>query len=290
MESLSKPLSVFGVLQDTQLESDATDYYSISLKNSGSLTLDTRGSSSTIDIIIYSSLGESVWQGSGDRLNTIELISGTYYISVRNTYSYSSRTYRITTSFKSEQAPPHDVNSESSRTYSITTSTVKKCNWKDWDITVTADCTKNGVKIRKCADDCGEEEIDSIPMLSHEMTSWSVASRATCSKGGSRSCECKGCGRKEEETTDPTGFGGSGVCFDCGVNSRKLGDIDGDGNVDINDALNILKYLAKLDCAVSENDCNYSSALITSDIPTINDALEILKKLAKLPNKIDGTA
>jgi hypothetical protein len=49
------------------------------------------------------------------------------------------------------------------------------------------------------------------------------------------------------------------------------GDVNGDGVVDIQDALEILKYLAGLESVVDfEAD--------------INDALEILKYLAGLPN------
>jgi hypothetical protein len=50
------------------------------------------------------------------------------------------------------------------------------------------------------------------------------------------------------------------------------GDIDGDGSITINDALEILKYLAGL-----EN-------VVEIDEPTIDDALEILKYLAGLPS------
>jgi hypothetical protein len=56
------------------------------------------------------------------------------------------------------------------------------------------------------------------------------------------------------------------------------GDVNGDGVVNIADALEILKFLAKLDSAVHVPS--------GTSPPTINDALEILKYLAKLDNKI----
>ena len=53
--------------------------------------------------------------------------------------------------------------------------------------------------------------------------------------------------------------------------------------VTINDALEILKYLAKLDCMIEEGNESWYAALITNGtFPTVRDALEILKYLAKL--------
>jgi hypothetical protein len=57
------------------------------------------------------------------------------------------------------------------------------------------------------------------------------------------------------------------------------GDVNGDGIVDINDALEILKYLASL-----PHEIKFPPGSTLR--PTINDALEILKKLANLPNDI----
>jgi hypothetical protein len=78
---------------------------------------------------------------------------------------------------------------------------------------------------------------------------------------------------------------------------RLLGDVDGNGVVTINDALEILRYLAKLPSEVTASTAAFDAACILRDPhtdydvpykPTINDALEILKKLAKLANRIDG--
>jgi uncharacterized repeat protein (TIGR02543 family) len=69
----------------------------------------------------------------------------------------------------------------------------------------------------------------------------------------------------------------------------RLGSISGDGSVTIGDALEILKYLAKLPSAVSPtNPVAWSAARITAPegTPTIGDALEILKYLAKLPSMV----
>ena len=73
----------------------------------------------------------------------------------------------------------------------------------------------------------------------------------------------------------------------------SLGDVNGDGVVSISDALEVLKYLAKLpDNAITKggkDSLAWNAAVIKGgDAPSINDALEILKKLAKLENEIDN--
>jgi hypothetical protein len=67
---------------------------------------------------------------------------------------------------------------------------------------------------------------------------------------------------------------------------RLLGDTDGNGVISINDALEVLKHLAKLTSTLDESPTNMLNAIIVSEgSPTINDALEILKYLAKLDSK-----
>jgi hypothetical protein len=124
--------------------------------------------------------------------------------------------------------------------------------------------------------------------LEHKLGSWNVTSRATCSTDGLRTHSCGDCTYKDEDKTIKTGFGGSGgICSDCGVSGRKLGDITGTGDSTIGDALEILKFLAKLPSEVTKNPCNHAAATITGGkYPAIGDALEILKYLAKLPSLV----
>jgi len=90
-------------------------------------------------------------------------------------------------------------------------------------------------------------------------------------------------------------YGNTAPCKNCKelvcVCVNKGAIVDGE-NVTINDALEILKFLAGLPNAITsngENSRQWQAATITGgDKPTIHDALEILKKLAKLPNKIDN--
>ncbi|MCL1866812.1 MAG: chitobiase/beta-hexosaminidase C-terminal domain-containing protein, partial [Oscillospiraceae bacterium] len=73
-----------------------------------------------------------------------------------------------------------------------------------------------------------------------------------------------------------------------GDSRYNKGDILGSGKSNINDALEILRYLAKLDSEINKNTLAYNAALIVDDAekPTINDALEVLKYLAKLDSKV----
>jgi uncharacterized repeat protein (TIGR02543 family) len=81
--------------------------------------------------------------------------------------------------------------------------------------------------------------------------------------------------------------------------TRLLGDVNGDGDITILDALEVLKFLAGIkNNAISddggEGSDAWNAAIIHPPLsegqrrPAIGDVLEILKKLAKLSNKIDN--
>ena len=64
----------------------------------------------------------------------------------------------------------------------------------------------------------------------------------------------------------------------------ELGDVNNNGEIDIGDALEILKYLAGLESLINDDIKAFNAALIMGeDEPTIGDVLEILKYLADLP-------
>ncbi|MCL1866165.1 MAG: hypothetical protein FWF82_02020 [Oscillospiraceae bacterium] len=73
----------------------------------------------------------------------------------------------------------------------------------------------------------------------------------------------------------------------------KKGHVLGNDNISINDALEILKYLAKLPGTVIEsNESAKNAAMITDKskedkVVAINDALEVLKYLAKLDSQVE---
>jgi len=69
--------------------------------------------------------------------------------------------------------------------------------------------------------------------------------------------------------------------------TRPRGHILGNEIIAIGDALEVLKFLAGLPNALTQNPQAYNAALIVStDTPKISDVLEILKKLAGLPNAL----
>jgi hypothetical protein len=73
----------------------------------------------------------------------------------------------------------------------------------------------------------------------------------------------------------------------------RRGDVNGDNFININDALEILKYLASLDgeirtgTVINPRAYNAAAQITQDDSITINDALEILKCLAGLPSVFD---
>jgi len=80
----------------------------------------------------------------------------------------------------------------------------------------------------------------------------------------------------------------------CECDEFKLGDVNGDGVIDIMDALEILKFLAGIENVISKAGNHLKAALIIkNDVrkepnkSEIGDALEILKKLAGIENLID---
>jgi hypothetical protein len=77
--------------------------------------------------------------------------------------------------------------------------------------------------------------------------------------------------------------------FTSTVHTRLLGDVNGDGVVNITDVLEILLYLAGLESVIEDCPEAYKAACLVGETPGITDALEILLHLAGLlPNKIDG--
>gem|GEM_PF-4096107 len=75
---------------------------------------------------------------------------------------------------------------------------------------------------------------------------------------------------------------------------REIGQVLGNDTISISDALEILRYLAKLPSVIENDPAAFDAACILRNPnteeeykPTISDALEILKYLAKLDNKID---
>ena len=69
-----------------------------------------------------------------------------------------------------------------------------------------------------------------------------------------------------------------------------LGDVDGNGHIDIFDVLEILKYLVGATSAITDDYRAWRAALITGrDEPSRCDAHQILRFLERRPNLIEGS-
>ncbi|MCL2036604.1 MAG: hypothetical protein FWG83_04365 [Oscillospiraceae bacterium] len=71
------------------------------------------------------------------------------------------------------------------------------------------------------------------------------------------------------------------------VMQNSCGDVDGNGQISIADALEILKHLAGMSSALGNNTASRNAALVTvasqqANKPVISDVLEILKHLARM--------
>jgi uncharacterized repeat protein (TIGR02543 family) len=110
----------------------------------------------------------------------------------------------------------------------------------------------------------------------------------TCNRNTGECICCPFCEQVICECSEPCEVCGQRNCSCVAYNK---GNVWGNGIVSINDALEILKFLAGLDNILVENPLSMTAALITPESvtvkePTINDVLEILKLLAGLPSLI----
>lgn len=74
----------------------------------------------------------------------------------------------------------------------------------EWQVTVAATCTKDGVSRRICSI-CGAVEEKSVPATGHNFGAWTVTKAATCTEDGSRTRTCSVCGAVETETIKALG-------------------------------------------------------------------------------------
>jgi hypothetical protein len=69
-----------------------------------------------------------------------------------------------------------------------------------------------------------------------------------------------------------------------------MGDVDLSGKVDMNDAVQVLMYLAKLPCIINDDDMGNESFHIAringKDKPILDDGVQIIMAVAKLSSKI----
>lgn len=66
----------------------------------------------------------------------------------------------------------------------------------EWQVTVAATCTKDGVSRRICSI-CGAVEEKSVPATGHNFGAWTVTKAATCTESGISARKCSVCGTEE---------------------------------------------------------------------------------------------
>ena len=66
----------------------------------------------------------------------------------------------------------------------------------EWQVTVAATCTKDGVSRRICSI-CGAVEEKSVPATGHNFGAWTVTKAATCTESGISTRKCSICGAEE---------------------------------------------------------------------------------------------
>jgi chitinase len=291
---------------------DRADFYSFELLNSGRITINITSFMQFYCILIYNSEGHEVWRTdynewistTGQRIDThnIDLEKGTYFFQVNGyrfgTSQASTGNYDFTATFNSSEAnTPNPNNNNIATAHRITFSTN----------------VKGQIAINDRAD-FYSFELSNSGRISISITSfmqfysiilynsegreiWKTDYNEWISTTGQRNDTHRidlGRGVYYIQVNGYR-FGTSQAStrnYNFTISDSVLGDITGSGRVEIGDALEILKYLAKLPSLVNPSNVSAWNAarIVTPGVgnPTISDVLEILKKLAKLPNLIDG--
>jgi hypothetical protein len=173
----------------------------------------------------------------------------------------------------------------------LAVSFAETCQWGTPTTNTPPTCTTGGQIIRPC-NFCTQTDEERPPRLGHDMAE-RIGTRATCGVGGVLLHECRrsGCTESDSEPIPAIMHGGSGVCgnISCAIENRQLGDVNGNGNIDVGDALQILRTLVGLSSDIQEGNCAWHSALITPNAqrPTVSDALAILRRLVGLSSALD---
>lgn len=112
------------------------------------------------------------------------------------------------------------------------------------EIVKAATCTESGEMKKECSC-CDYAETEVIPATGHDYNA--VVTKPTCTEGGFTTCTCTNCGDSYiGDEMEPLGHNfEDGTCTNCGEKevTRIPGDIDGNGNVDVDDVLALLWYV-----------------------------------------------
>ena len=145
-------------------------------------------------------------------------------------------------------------------------------SYGEWVIDIEPTCTEPGSKSRHCIY-CGDRiDETSIPALGHSFTRYVSDCNATCTEDGTKTAKCDRCGITDTQTDTGSALGHSygewvidieptatesgyrhRTCERCGEQQEEeipamailLGDVDGNGAVDITDVMATCKILAR---------------------------------------------
>ncbi len=140
------------------------------------------------------------------------------------------------------------------------------CNQHNFQYTSTtskATCTSTGTDIHTCSI-CGTTKNVSTPVISHVYGDWIIDKEATTTSTGEKSKYCIYCQHRTDITTIPV------------IETVIAGDADGDGTVNVNDAITYKLYLAG---AIDELDIEACDVSGDGKL-SIVDAVIIMKYLA----------
>jgi V8-like Glu-specific endopeptidase len=187
----------------------------------------------------------------------------------------------------------------------------------EWEYVTAVSCTINGTESRRCLD-CGLFEMRTLPAWGHNTGEWVYYLEPSCYQDGIRRRFCIRCPFVQsatverghnwgdwEDAADPT-FEHSGfrrrICSVCSavetIQMARLvpkfdrGDVNGNGEIDIGDALAILRFIIGLPSELDDNPFAVQAALITQESlddgkPSMADALAILRYVIGLPSELD---
>lgn len=160
-----------------------------------------------------------------------------------------------------------------------------------WTVTREATCTQTGIKIKTCTVCGATVASESIPLIAHTAGEWTTTVEPTCTETGARVKTCTVCGATVDTETIPanghtfsdewtidveptatTPGQKSHHCIYCDavtdvteippVSNVKLGDVNGDGVVNVKDITQLKKYLAS---SITINEIVFANSDLDGD-------------------------
>ncbi len=105
-------------------------------------------------------------------------------------------------------------------------------------VTVESTCEKAGTTTTTCSR-CDYKDVKALPLKEHTRSEWITDTPATATENGSKHIECTVCHKVLETATIPK-------------TGRPVGDANGDGKIDTNDAIAVMRYDALLETLSDE--------------------------------------